>query len=216
MEEKMKSTINLKEIEKRAFRSTYQDGLWDIYYGLIVISMALFIYRPEKGYGWWNMVLMFVSFLVFYFGKKFITVPRLGRVKFGELRRKRTRSLGIVLSVFIALQVLMVIATATGWFYKQFGSWMALHLKGSGELLLVSTIGSLMVCIGMSVIAHFSDFPRGYYIAVMMSLAVFIMIFLNQPLIPVVLGLLIAIPGIVMLARFISQYPPRPDEENHD
>lgn len=220
MEEKMKSTMNLKEIEKRAFRSTYQDGLWDIYYGLIVISMALFIYRPEKGYGWWNMVLMSVSFLVFYFlfflGKKYITVPRLGLVKFGELRRKRNRTMGIVLSVFIALQILMVIATATGWFYKQFGSWMALHLKGSHELLLVSIISSLMVCVGMSVIAHFSDFIRGYYITIMMSLAVFIMIYLNKPLIPVILGLVIVIPGVVMLARFISQYPPRTVEDNHD
>ncbi len=36
----MNSVLNLKEIEKRAFRSTYQDGLWDIYYGLVVISMG--------------------------------------------------------------------------------------------------------------------------------------------------------------------------------
>ena len=42
--------INLKEIERKAFRSTYQDGLWDIYFGLIVVGMSIFIYRPPEGY----------------------------------------------------------------------------------------------------------------------------------------------------------------------
>ena len=163
---------------------------------------------------------MSVSFLVFYFlfffAKKYITVPRLGHVTFGEIRRKRNRTMGIILAVFIGLQVLLVIATATGWFSKELGSWVDQHFTRSNELLLVSTIGSLMVCIGMSIIAHFSDFMRGYYIAIVMALAVFIMIFLNQPLIPVILGLLIIIPGVVLLVRFIAQYPVRPVEEKHD
>jgi hypothetical protein len=216
----MSSNLNLKEIEKRAFRSTYQDGLWDIYYGLIVMAMALFIYHPEKGYGWWNIVLMSVCFLVFYFlfflGKKYITVPRLGRVAFGEIRRKRNRTMGVVLVVFIGLQVLLVITTATGWLSREFGSWVANHFPGSNDLMLVSTIGSLMVCIGMAIIAHFTDFIRGYYIAILMALAVFIMIFLNQPLIPVILGSLIIIPGLVLLMRFLKKYPLPKNEVEHD
>ena len=43
----MSTHLNLKEIERKAFRSTYEDGLWDIYFGLIVICMSIFIYRPE-------------------------------------------------------------------------------------------------------------------------------------------------------------------------
>jgi hypothetical protein len=38
----MTTKLDLKEIEKRAFLSTYQDGIWDIYYGLIVICVTFF------------------------------------------------------------------------------------------------------------------------------------------------------------------------------
>ena len=40
--------INLKELERKAFRSTYQDGLWDMYFGLIVICMSFFLYKPTN------------------------------------------------------------------------------------------------------------------------------------------------------------------------
>ena len=33
----MSTQLNLKEIERKAFRSTYQDGLWDIHLGLIFV-----------------------------------------------------------------------------------------------------------------------------------------------------------------------------------
>ena len=46
----MSQEIDLKQIERKAFRSTYQDGLWDIYIGLVVIFMALYMYRPVGGY----------------------------------------------------------------------------------------------------------------------------------------------------------------------
>ncbi len=46
----MSAELNLKEIERKAFQSAYQDGLWDIYYGLIVVCMSFFIYRPATGY----------------------------------------------------------------------------------------------------------------------------------------------------------------------
>ena len=36
----MTNQINLKEIERKAFRSTFQDGLRDMHYGLIVICMS--------------------------------------------------------------------------------------------------------------------------------------------------------------------------------
>ena len=34
----MSTSINLKEIERKAFRTTYQDGLWDMYFGLVVVA----------------------------------------------------------------------------------------------------------------------------------------------------------------------------------
>jgi hypothetical protein len=74
-------------------------------------------------------------------------------------------------------------------------------------LPVVAAIGSLMVGISMIVIAYFSDFPRGYYIAIMMALAVFLMVYLNQPVYPIIIGGLIILPGLVLFVRFLKTYP---------
>ena len=59
----------------------------------------------------------------------------------------------------------------------------------------------------MMAVAFIKDFPRGFVIAALMSLAVFLMIWLNQPIFAVIIGLLIALPGVLMLIRFVQKYP---------
>jgi hypothetical protein len=80
----MSTQLDLKELERKAFRSTYQDGLWDLYFGLIVVCMSIFVYRPAAGYSPVNIVLamsaMAVAYALFWAGKKFITLPRMGQV----------------------------------------------------------------------------------------------------------------------------------------
>jgi hypothetical protein len=80
--------------------------------------------------------------------------------------------------------------------------------------LVVAGIGALIVSTGMLLVAYFKDFPRGYYIAVLMSLAVFLMIFLNQPVYPIIIGGLIIVPGLVLFVRFLKTHPLQSDEPN--
>jgi len=56
-------------------------------------------------------------------------------------------------------------------------------------------------------VAYFKDFPRGYFIASTIDLAVFLMLFLNQPVYPIIIGILIALPGLVLFVRFLKKYP---------
>ena len=207
----MKSTLDLKEIEKRAFRSTYEDGLWDIYYGLMVILMAAILTRPDEGYGWLNLIFLTggyaAAYLLFRAGKKYITIPRLGQVKFGEIRKQKNRKMSIILGVFLFLQVLLLAGTALALVDPKVGSWLDDQLAGKNELLLVSLVASMILCVGMSIVTYFSDFTRGYYIAIMMAVAVFLMLFLERPLFPLLAGLLIIIPGLVLLWRFLNKYP---------
>ena len=60
----MSTQLNLKEIERKAFRSTYQDGLWDLFFGLVVVGMALFVYRPAGGYSLTNVIAFTLTFLL--------------------------------------------------------------------------------------------------------------------------------------------------------
>ena len=46
----MSNALDLKQIERKAFRSTHQDGLLDIYLGGIVVALAITMYRPAGGY----------------------------------------------------------------------------------------------------------------------------------------------------------------------
>ena len=199
----MVTQLNLKEIERKAFRSTYEDGLWDLYYGLVVVGMSIFIYRPEAGYSPMNIILSTViiglSGALFWVGKKYITVPRMGQVKFGPERKQKAKRLAIILGGFVLFQAVLVGLTALGW----------TNLFDAG-LLVVALIGSSILGTSMIVVAYFSDFPRGYYIAVLMALAVFLMIYANQPIYAILIGLAIIISGVALLVRFLKKYP-KPD-----
>ncbi len=216
----MDNQLNLKELERKAFRSTYQDGLWDVQWGLIVICMGIFEFRPDYGYGPRNIFLMLLAFslanLVFWVGKKFVTVPRMGQVSFGPLRKKKNRTLAIILSAVVLVQAGVVLVTATGWLNAGFGAKLSALLGGDLERMLVAAIGSLFVGPAMILIAFFIDFPRGYYIAILMALAVFLMILFNQPIYPILIGALILVPGVVLFVRFVRKYPLHREEAMHE
>jgi len=218
----MSSQINLKEIERKAFRSTYQDGLWDLYLGLIVVCMFIFVYRPAEGHSPTNIVLALLGVLLarslFWAGKKFITLPRMGQVRFRAMRKQKEKTtLAIILGVVVFIQVGMVGLTTLSWLNHEVAAKINGFLKaGDLMLLVVAAIGSLMVGVSMILIAYFSDFPRGYYIAVMMWLAVFLMIYLNQPVYPIIIGGLIILPGLVLFVRFLKEYPLPREEASHE
>ena len=217
----MSTQLNLKEIERKAFRFTYQDGLRDMYLGLIVVCMSIFVYRPADGYSPTNIVLAISGILLanrlFWAGKMFITLPRMGQVRFGAARKQRKITLAIILGVVILIQVGIVGLTTLAWINPEVGTKVNDFFKARDLMdLVVAAIGSLFVGPSMILIAYFSDFPRGYYIAVMMSLAVFLMIYLNQPLYPIMIGGLIILPGLVLFVRFLKEYPLPREEASHE
>jgi hypothetical protein len=205
--------LNLKEIERKAFRSTYQDGLLDICISSVVGSMALldFIVVQDDS-PWLYLVLAFLGIcagqLVFWAGKVFIILPRMGQVKFSEIRRKRSKTLVFILAVVVLVQVGIVLLTAGTWAIPAWGDKLQELFPGrSASGLLVAAVGALFVGPSMMAIAYFIDFPRGYYIALVMSLGVFLMIWFGQPLIQVGAAFLILIPGLVQFVQFLRQYP---------
>ncbi len=217
----MSETLDLKAIEKRAFRATHQDGLWDIYIGGVVLSMTLLAYStdseafPFMRFGIYLLGLG-ASWLIFWAGKKFITAPRLGQVKFGPQRQRRKRTLATVLVGIVLLQAIIVAGTILLWANPAWAT--RLGIAGSDpdiERLLVATVGALFVGPSMVILAYFNDFSRGYYIAFLLSLAVFSLIWFSQPAYLIIAGLIIMIPGVVLFVRFLRQHPLPPAEARH-
>ena len=205
----MLNEIDLKQIERKAFRSTYQDGLLDINLGAIIAGMAIFLHHPENGYSAINtisFVLVFGIFnSLFMLGKKYITLPRMGQVRFGPVRQKKSKTLAIILAAIVFLQVLVVGLSIISRQNPSFGE--KLFGDYNTERLAVAAVGSLFVGPSMLVIAYLTDFTRGFYIAPMMALAVFLMILIDQPIYPVVIGGLIILSGVVLFIRFLKKYP---------
>ena len=217
----MNTELNLKEIERKAFRSTYQDGLWDLYFGLIVICMAVFVYRPSTGYSPMNIIMalcaMAVAYALFWVGKKYVTLPRMGMVRFGPERKRRKLIMVIVLGVVVLFQVILFLFTLMVWTNPEWGARYKGLLPDNNIMdLIVASIGALFVGPSMILVAYFKDFTRGYFIAVMIALAVFLMLLLNQPIYPIIIGILIALPGCFLFLRFLSKYPLHKHDKSHD
>jgi hypothetical protein len=207
--------LNLKELEKLAYRLTLQDGLLDIFLGGVIASNAAFSFKIFPGSDMesievllYYLIGMVLSVLVFWLGKKYITLPRIGLVTFGPARQKRKRNLLITLAVIITLQVLVVLLQG-GFLISPALRSQLIPLLGttSSTNLKLAIFAVIFVAPGMLLIAYITDIPRGYYIAGVMSLAVFLMILLDQAWWMVLGGALIILPGVFQFAWFLRQYP---------
>ena len=218
----MTNSLDLKQIERKAFRTMHQDGLWDIYIGGVVLSMSTLAYStnseafPLLRFGLF-MAGLGISYLLFWGGKKYLTTPRLGQVKFGPRRQRRKLTMIIVLAGIVLLQVGLLAGTAFLWKNPQWAQ--RLGLAGADvdrERLLVASLGALFVGPSMVLIAYFNDFTRGYDLAGLLSLAVFSLIWFGHPIYLVAAALLILIPGVRLFIRFMRAHPLPPAEGRHD
>ena len=212
----MQQNINLKELERKAWRSFFQDGLWDVYLGLMLMAMAVGALISDVGgsKGLQYMVyfiLLALAMLGLWAGKRFVTVPRLGRVKFGpkgKARRKRVMTL-LVFSVGVGA-VLFVLT----WLFTK-GNFQGLPLR---HIVPVVWIANALIVFGLG--AYFLEFERLYLVGLMYALAVpldeALTALLHLDLTFLAFGLpaaVILVTGLVVFVRFLRAYP-LPREEH--
>jgi hypothetical protein len=217
----MTQEIDLKALERKAFRSTFQDGLWDIYLGALTLIGAINVSLPAElfdEYPWLQisllMLLMLAAWLLFWAAKRFITIPRLGMVKFGTHRRKRGILLGLIMAGFLLITLFIFLLTIGALKNQAIHDWVNAWLPGGrANGLVVGALAAGIVGFTILFIAAFSDFLRGYYIAVVMALGIFLTYALDQPLFYYLAAVAIVVPGVVLLVRFLHSYPLQPGLE---
>jgi len=198
----MNAPLDLKELERKAFRSFYQDGIWDIFFGLMMFAMytfTLFDNLENKALRILSMLFLEI-FAVFFliYGKKLITVPRLGEARFSK---QRTRNLGKI--IIVNLFSLIVLATLA-------------FLKNSQPDLFEMENSALFSSVGMgvwiafitSVMAYFLDFDRLYIYALIYGSTFAAVLLLDLPILFLAASLLILIPGSVIFTRFMMTTKP--------
>jgi hypothetical protein len=216
------TNIDLKGIERRAWLSTFQDGLWDLCLGAILLVMGsdTVIARAIEAHGWgyaqWSIAITLaletVVFGTFWAAKRFITVPRMGLVKFGSKGKTRGIRVAIVLGAS-ALVGLAVFAALT------------LAQSDSPQQALMDIIGPVAYALNMLLVfglwGYFWSFERLYLIGLMYALPVPLRIALYE-LAGIHIGYAaFAVPGAVILAmgtvvfiRFLRDYPLGKEEPN--
>jgi hypothetical protein len=207
--------FSLKEIERRSYRSTFQDGFWDIFLGLIMIGIGLSPLLADIGLTRpWNIfMLVLPPALIFWAGKKYVTVPRLGYVKFSLKRKENKKKMILVSSIFIVITFVLVLLTLIRTFKP---GWVIIPGRYFGPLL----ISFLVFGIPLSFIAYFLDFPRLYVIAVLFSvswpLAELLTDITGAPLDGIlsfgVSGSIVLMNGLIIFRRFVRDYPKRTGE----
>ena len=205
----MNTNSNIKDLEKKVWISTFQDGFWDIYFGIIIMGMGLaplgrFLGLPET-----IGVLMLIfswdmgAVFIFILGKIYISRPRIGFVKFGQIRKKRNKILAVFLSINVGLTVIMLIFTLVGFFQ--------VSLPG---FLVMLVIGLLFITTPFSIIAYFIQLKRVYLYALLGGFGLFFSELLspilddpfNDILVFVPFGAMILIFGIIILLKFLRKY----------
>ena len=207
----MSEKLNLKELERKAWRSFFDDGLWDIYLGILLALMGVsaFLDRLELtetvAMGIYIGLLILVM-LGMWAAKRFITVPRLGRVKFGAERKKRRMKTSLVLFasvVFGFILFLVVGGVARG--------------EVSRELpwdVIIPAAWALNMLLVFGLMGYFLDFERMYFIGLVYAVVLPLDFLLRnaigthmKPFMFFIAGFLIVAVGAVYLARFLRNYP---------
>jgi len=205
----MTENISLKKIERKAYRSTFQDGLLDIVWGIIILGMGfspiLKTWGIPKPFSFLLMPLLALS--IFMLGKKYITIPRIGAVKFGPKRKATKKKILVFAAVLFPIQIILII-------FAQNGSFPFNYLKNSSGLLTPLVIATFCI-IFFALLAYIIDFPRLYLIGVLMGASLLtaeiLYSSLGSPLdglIPFsISGFIILLIGFFVLARFLKNYP---------
>jgi len=214
----MSEKIDLKELERKAFRSTFQDGLWDIFLGLLLLNVAIgtivggMLEGAEMSLPWIMLMIVpwpFVVLIAFWAGKKFVTTPRIGLVKFGPQRKARMRNVRAVLFVSVLLLVIMVF-----WGWAAMGNGLPQWMRGIPFPLFVWPVQTIVI---FGLAAYFLDVPRFYAYGVLYGLPLPLGLALakNTDLtglssmaitFGVAVGVMVLI-GVILFVRFLREYP---------
>jgi len=200
----MNEKIDLKKIEKQTYRFiSTEDGIYDMAYGSLLIFIAIAPILREILYPSYILFLVFPASLIILLGKRFITVPRIGVVKFNQKRTKSRNKIGFLIAILIPITIVLVVLTYLGLY----------NIKVGGFIVPIGA--GVFVLILLSFIAYIMDYPHFYLYAVSIGLGIplagLLKPIFGEPLHYLISfgisGALILIYGIITLIKFIKKYP---------
>lgn len=146
----MSQHISLKEAERQVFRASYNDGLWDVFLGCFFLIFVIAPYFSATLGDFWSSVVFLpfwaLVYLAIWLIRKKVVTPRIGIVKFGQVRKTKLVKFTVLMLVFNFVALIL-------------GSLAAMSFGiVSGQIY--SIVFGWIFLIGFSLAAYFLDFNR--------------------------------------------------------
>jgi len=188
----MTETIDLKAIERKAWASYFEDGLLDIFLGAMLLIGGI---RSITDYAWYTLLIV-PLILVLPLGKRLITTPRLGHVKFGPARKLKQTKVIAVLTISVLATFALLMLPKSGF---------ALPAK-----MLISPIMAGWIAVVFGIIAYYLDFTRlftyGLLFAISEVLSGLFGVYIGA-MAQTISGIVVLLIGLFVLTRFLRKYP---------
>lgn len=204
----MTNSIDLKEIEKKAFTSYFHDGMWDLYGGLILSGFGLSMLLT----GWDYILIAFVAMaMVPLLIRKRILIPRLGIVKFSPKREAKTKKSKLAAMITLTFTMLLGMVFFVLVSSNNMPYWLEIWMSD----YFLTFFGG-MIAVIVTIAAFIVSVKRFYAYAILIFIAFFLASMLrpeDMEGIPITIaGGLVLISGTIILIRFL-RHNPLPKEE---
>ena len=148
----MEQKINLKQLEKKSASAIFQTGLVEIGIALVLLVSSLAMIFDDYRYYIDILYLLPVAFMVL--AVKYIAQPRMGIVKYGKKRVKRSRLMMISITLILVIMVSLTF----------FGTSNSMKELINPRWIVTGII--FFICIA---VAFFLNFDRMYFYAFLMA-----------------------------------------------
>ncbi len=200
----MNNEIELDKLEKKAWRTTFDDGIFDIYFGILIASfgpsIALQDFLPDPLNVLLGPIIIGLGLAFFILSKKYLIKPRIGTVKFGRKRKVRKLKTIVILSANVVFLLILYIFNLT--------------TNEGGITFPYLLEGLLFMTLPLCFMAYFIQFNRLYVYAIVLG-CMFFIADITSLIIPIpfnflfsylLLGGILILVGITYLIRFIKKY----------
>jgi hypothetical protein len=202
----MELANDLRSLEKKAYRATLRDGIYDICFGFFILLWALIpIIQYLEVSRFYLYIFFFIPAIFVWLGKKYITVPRIGSVKFGHYRKTKGIKSSIAGLIFLIITLVIYILIK--------GNGVPDMIKYSLGGYGLPIIEGLFIMLCLWTLAYFSEFTRLFIYSFAFGLGIplseFLYTIIGEPLDGIIAfgvpAILVLGYGLYLLHKFIVE-----------
>jgi len=203
----MEEKINLKEIEKKAWLTSFTaGGIMDLTYGMLLVAFAI-VPLIRSMFGYVYIIVLLTPAIAGTVLTKYVVQPRIGFVKFSEKRKKTRKNMIAIMILVNMVLVTLLYMTLT----KSFPGILGQYFDGMA-FMLVTGIGVIIL---FGVFAHLKSYRKMYLYGLLIGVGIptaeFLYRVVGSPLDSLlafgITGSVMFVYGLIEMIRFLKENP---------